>query len=287
MGRQPPTSDEGFDTVVKMGFVQMGGTGDMGGAFVTSGEELDRAVEEDSTSTGCTGSSAEMGAPSTALVAENPATRCPISGAMGVLHGSSSGDHPDFFDAMAECSTTPVKRVELSCNQPLLEQNRFSPISEMVSDSLEEEMMLVNWVNPTESDRDEKERQLMEYVPLAQWDPNGGLVLMTAEVEPVDISVEEDLEPSAWVSKKVKGFGKWVGFPIDSCERQYVEFFQRLEKVWEKQAGASSLRRTDSSSTKGMRELWNLISTINYDGQAGKRTREIVKFSGLGSDSCP
>ena len=44
MGRQPPTSDEGFDTVVKMGFVQMGGTGDMGGAFVTSGEELDRAV---------------------------------------------------------------------------------------------------------------------------------------------------------------------------------------------------------------------------------------------------
>ena len=83
MGRQPPTSDEGFDTVVKMGFVQMGGTGDMGGAFVTSGEELDRAVEEDSTSTGCTGSSAEMGAPSTALVAENPAIPCLISGAIG------------------------------------------------------------------------------------------------------------------------------------------------------------------------------------------------------------
>ena len=145
----------------------------------------------------------------------------------------------------------------------------------------------MNWVNPKESDRDEEERQLMEYVPLAQWDPNGGLVLMTVEVEPVDISVENDLEPSAWVSKKVKGFGKWVGFPIDSCERQCVEFFQRLEKEWEKQAAAGSLRRTASSSTKGMRELRNLISIINYDGQAGKRTREIVKFSGLGSDSCP
>ena len=42
---------------------------------------------------------------------------------------------------------------------------------------------------------------------------------MTEEVDPVDISVEDDLEPSTWVSKKVKGFGKWVGFPIDSCER--------------------------------------------------------------------
>ena len=110
---------------------------------------------------------------------------------------------------------------------------------------------------------------------------------MTEEDDPVDISVEDDLEPSAWVSKKVNGFGKWVGFPIDSCERQCVEFFQRLEKVWEKQAAAGSLRRTTSSSTKGMRELRNLISTVNYNGQASKRTREIVKFSGLGSNGCP
>ena len=66
----------------------------------------------------------------------------------------------------------------------------------MVSDSFEEELLLLNWVNPTKSDRDEEEQQLMEYVPLAQWDPNGGLVLMTVEDNPVDISVEDDLEPS-------------------------------------------------------------------------------------------
>ena len=124
-------------------------------------------------------------------------------------------------------------------------------------------------------------------MPLAQLDPNGGLDLVTEEGDPDDISMGDDLEPLVWVSKMIKGFVKFVGFPFDSCERQCVDFFQQLEKVWEKQAGASSLRRTDSSSTKGMRELWNLISTINYDGQAGKRTREIVKFSGLGSDSCP
>ena len=57
--------------------------------------------------------------------------------------------------------------------------------------------------------------------------------------------------------------------------------------MWEKQAAAGGLRCTASSSTKGIRELRNLISTVNYDGQAGKRTREIVKFSGLGFDSCP
>ena len=56
--------------------------------------------------------------------------------------------------------------------------------------------------------------------------------------------------------------------------------------MWEKQAAVGSLRRTASSSTKGMRELQNLISTVNYNGQPGKRTRENVKFNRLGSDSC-
>ena len=57
--------------------------------------------------------------------------------------------------------------------------------------------------------------------------------------------------------------------------------------MWEKQAAVGSLRRTASSSTKGMRELRNLISTVNYNGQPGKRTRENVKFNRLGSDGCP
>ena len=56
---------------------------------------------------------------------------------------------------------------------------------------------VLNWVNPKGSNKDEEDRQLMEYVPLAQWDPNGGLVLMTEEDDPADISMEDDLEPSA------------------------------------------------------------------------------------------
>ena len=41
-------------------------------------------------------------------------------------------------------------------------------------------------------------------------------------------------------------------------------------KVWEKQAAAGSQCRTASSSKKVMRELRNLVSTINYDGQSSR-----------------
>nr|POF13417.1 hypothetical protein CFP56_22936 [Quercus suber] len=193
-----PISDGGSDTAVQMGSVQMGVSGEMGGASLISGEP-DRAAQEDSDPTGCSSSGAEVGATSVVSGAGDPTMGCPISGAVVVSPVSSSGDHPRLTNVVAESPTVPVKRAEVSCHQPLLEQNRFSPISEMASNSFDEETRLLNWVNPMESDRDEEERQLMEFEPLAQWDPNGGLVLMTEEVDPVDISVEDNLEPSAWV----------------------------------------------------------------------------------------
>ena len=107
-------------------------------------------------------------------------------------------------------------------------------------------------------------------MPLAQLDPNGGLDLVTEEGDPDDISMGDELEPLVWVSKMIKGFVKFVGFPFDSCERQCVDFFQQLEKVWEKQAAVGSLRCIASSSKECMRELRNLVSTINYDGQSGR-----------------
>ena len=270
MGGDLSTSDGGSDMAMQEVFAPMGCTSEMGGDFSTSNGDSNMAVQEGFAPMGCTGSGAEVGVPSTISIADDLATDCLISGAVEVSCVSNSNGHPSFIDTVVGCSMTPIKRAKVSCSQPLLKQNHFSPIFELVSNSFEEEMLLLNWVNPTESNKDEEDRQLMEYVPLAQWDPNGGLVLMTEEDDPVDISEEDDLEPSALISKKVKGFGKWVGFPIDSYERQCVEFFQRLEKVWEKQAAAGSLRRTASSSTKGMRELRNLISTVNYNEQAGK-----------------
>ena len=202
IGEEIPTFDGGFDMAVQMGFVHMGVSGEMGGDSLISGE-LDRAVQEAFAPMGCSSSGIGVGATFVVLVAGDLMMGGLTSGLVEVSHVSSSGNHPNFADVVAKSLTIPVKRAKVSCHQPLLDQNRFSPISEKVSDSFDEETMLLNWVNPTESDRDEEERQLMEYVPLAQWDPNGGLVLMTEEVDPVDTSVEDDLEPSAWVSKKV------------------------------------------------------------------------------------
>ena len=67
-----PTPDGGSDMAKQMGFVQMGGTSKMAGACLTSGEEPDRAVQEDLAPTGCAGSGAEVGAPSIVLVADDP-----------------------------------------------------------------------------------------------------------------------------------------------------------------------------------------------------------------------
>nr|POE91495.1 hypothetical protein CFP56_14605 [Quercus suber] len=138
-----PISDGGSDTAVQMGSVQMGVSGEMGRASLISSEP-DRAVQEDSDPTGCSSSGAEVGATSVVSGAGDPTMGCPISGAVVVSPVSSSGDHPRLTDAVAESPTVPVKRAEVSRHQPLLEQNRFSPISEMASDSFDEETRLLN-----------------------------------------------------------------------------------------------------------------------------------------------
>ena len=46
----------------------------------------------------------------------------------------------------------------------------------------------------------------------------GGLDLVTKERAMDDFLVEDFLKLSVWVKRMVKGFGKFVGFPIDFCE---------------------------------------------------------------------
>lgn len=85
----------------------------------------------------------------------------------------------------------------------------------------------------------------------------------------------------------IKGFGTFVGFPIDYCERQCIDFFKKLEKVWEKQAIVVNTRWVGISSQKGVQELKNLISTVNYEGQSGRSTRGRLKASRLGLSVYP
>ena len=111
---------------------------------------------------------------------------------------------------------------------------------------------------------------LMDVTPLALWDPNGGLNLATKDCKTYGSFLEDELEPSEWVSMMIKGFGSFVGFPIACCDRQCIDFFKKLEKVWEKQATVVNTLRAGISSQKGMRESKNLISTVNYEGQSGE-----------------
>ena len=136
------------------------------------------------------------------------------------------------------------------------------------------------------SGKDEDGGNALDCVPLAKWDPHWGLELVSEEVALDDFLVGEDLEPSVWVKRKIKGFSKFVGFPIDSCEQQCIALFQKVEKVWEKQATAGCLRCNASSTKKRMRELRNLVSFVNYEGQFGRQTKEIENFSWVGSISC-
>ena len=123
----------------------------------------------------------------------------------------------------------------------------------------------------------------VDIAPLALWDPNCVLDLVTLEDESDGSSMEEELEPLEWVRRMIKGFGTFVEFPIACCERQCIDFFQKLERVWEQQASIVTTCWASNSSQKGMRELRNFFSSINYDGHSGSSTRGSLTSSGLGS----
>lgn len=60
---------------------------------------------------------------------------------------------------------------------------------------------------------------------MARWVPNESLELATVEGELDGGLLEDDLEPSEWVRMMMKGFGKFVGFPIAKFECQCMAFF--------------------------------------------------------------
>ena len=152
----------------------------------------------------------------------------------------------------------------------LLGYNHFSPLSKMGLDINESVTPKLIWDVSLASGKGGEDYNLMDVTPLALWDPNGGLNLATKDCETDGSFLEDELEPSEWVSTMIKGFGSFVGFPIACCERQCIDFFKKLEKVWEKQATVVNTLRAGISSQKGMRESKNLISTVNYEGQSGE-----------------
>ena len=155
------------------------------------------------------------------------------------------------------------------------------PVTKVVCGLSESKISRLVWEDSLSSDKGEADS--VDITPLALWDPYYVSDLVTLEDDSDGSSMEEELEPSEWVRTMIKGFGTLVGFPIACCERQCIDFFQKLERVWEQQATFATTRRTSNSTQKGLRELRNLFSSINYDGHSGRGTRGSLTSSGLGS----
>nr|POE97245.1 hypothetical protein CFP56_60347 [Quercus suber] len=82
-------------------------------------------------------------------------------------------------------------------------QNCFSPLSELGFDSKNDEILPLDWVNPTGSEKDEDSGNVLDCVPLSKWDPQGGMELVSEEAALDDFLVGEVLEPSGWVKRKI------------------------------------------------------------------------------------
>ena len=78
------------------------------------------------------------------------------------------------------------------------------------------------------------------------------------------------LDVSSWVKHRIPGFSKVVGLSMNRHERLCIDYLQMLERemevVNERRKHAAVNQKAASSTSKGKRELRNLISSVNYDG---------------------
>ena len=112
----------------------------------------------------------------------------------------------------------------------MLGSNRFSPLSNLDSDSNVDEVLMLNWENSSLTGKGNETSNFLDCVPLVLWYSKCGLDLVTVEGEIEGIPSDDVLEPSEWVRAMIKGFGTFVGFPIACCESQCIAFIQKFGK---------------------------------------------------------
>ena len=72
---------------------------------------------------------------------------------------------------------------------------------------------------------------------------------------------------SKWVNHQYREICKLMGFPIDSHEQQCLDLLRRIEATRDSKRGEMGLRKATASKSKGVRELKNLASSVNYKGK--------------------
>jgi hypothetical protein len=91
------------------------------------------------------------------------------------------------------------------------------------------------------------------------------------------------MDPSEWVMERMKKFSKFMRVDITGHEEEAMCLFMAIEARWRAKGGPSEVpKKTAGSVKKGMRELKNLATSINYDsrksgdGSCGMADRELI-----------
>lgn len=80
-------------------------------------------------------------------------------------------------------------------------------------------------------------------------------------------AISNGLERYKWVNHQYRGICKLMGFPIDSHEQQCLDLLQSIKALRDSKRKAVGSRKVASSGLKGVRELKNLASSVNYEGK--------------------
>ncbi len=107
------------------------------------------------------------------------------------------------------------------------------------------------------------------------------------EVQPLSVVTgpEKFEEPSEWVLERMEEFSTRMGVSIIGHEEEAMRLFMSIESRWKASGNIgvslSSPKRKVGSVRKGVRELRNLASLINYDARRGGDRHKVRMERGL------
>ena len=85
-------------------------------------------------------------------------------------------------------------------------------------------------------------------------------------------SIPQQNEPSDWVQEKYQEFGDYLGASYEGYESEVMGLLHAIEQSGlKKRAGTLVTPKGTSKQSRGVRELKNLASSINYEGGSSKR----------------
>ena len=116
-----------------------------------------------------------------------------------------------------------------------------------------------------------EEENLADCNPLFTIIPSRLDLLMEVHNDSEVLDMGGTLDVSNWVKNKIPDFSKVIGLSINRHEKLCIAYLQRLERemgvINQHRKKATANQKVASSTSKGKRELRNLISTVNYDGR--------------------